>query len=424
MIQSPSLSRASVRPDGHALGPAAFGIALVLLAYASLYPPFQQATNAEYFKLFRLFLETSILAMLAVSLALRAADRYVTVFAALWLYLINWQMSGEVMENVLSYFVKLALLVFLSAALRKQGTVREALARVWIAFWVYCVITGAIGYVLLSADLVAPTTRGEAYLYYSYPLIGNFLMKGDSPRYVGFLTEPIQAGLFFGFNMVTAKALVRSQRGSKWFFRLNLLGGLMTASYAFFLFLVALVALRSKTITRLVANRLSLAAIIVIILASISALLGWLLSVGGALLPYSSVGARIGQYIRAVAFLQEASVSQWVFGSGILPFHLAIGGGASAGILDVLASRGVIIAGVWLYVIHSNAKRVPGLFAYIFLYSLVLDFWHFPLFIIGLSVAAAISIAEAPLASPSKSHGRHDPVARAATLPLLAAQSQ
>lgn len=424
MTESPAPGRTRVRSRGAALAPAALGIALALLAYASLYPPFQHAADAEGAKVFRLIFETAILAMLALSLSLRAADRYVAVFAALALYMVNWQISGEEIENVLSYFVKLAFLIFLSTAVRQQATIREALRRVWVAFWAYCVVAGAVGYVLLSTHLVAPTTHGETYLYYNYPLIGNFLMKGDDPRYTGFLTEPVQAGLFFGFNMVAAKVLVSSQRGRRWFFRLNLLGGLMTASYAFFLFLVALLALRSRTIVRLVTNKGSLVAITVIVIASISALLAWLLSVGGALLPYSSLGVRIGQYVRAVSFLQEASLSQWVFGSGILPFHLAIGGGASAGILDVLASRGLIIAAVWLYVIHSNAGRVQGLFPYICLYSLVLDFWHYPLFIIGLSIAAARAVPEAQRASPSESYARNDGVEPAAAVPRLAAQAQ
>lgn len=379
-------------------------IAVILCLFAALYPPFAYAPTGDDTKVFRLVFEASILFFLAISVWRTRADLYLTVFGMLLLYLANWYASGELIDNVLSYFNKLALLLFLPVVLQRHRNLLLAMADLWVKFWTYSAIAGIIGYVLMFTNFVAPGASylsRSAYEYFNYPLIGNFMLKQGLPRFTGWLTEPVIIALFFGFNILVAAKLVAVRKKRRRFVLLNLIGGLLTLSYAFAGFVVLMGLLRIKPVKRFLTNRITISVLVGVGLMTLYALLAWMLNNSQALLPYSSLGERVGGVIRAIDFISTQSLTQWLLGSGIEPFHFGLQGGTSTGLLVVLGSRGIIIFGIWLYWLRRFAKPVRGLFAYCVFYSLVLDFWHFPLFIFGLSIVYATDWWQRRLPTPS-----------------------
>jgi hypothetical protein len=375
--------------------------AIALMIFVFLYPPFLNTSFTIEHKTVRIFFEGFILVSLAIYVSKRDSDIFPVLLVVLLLYLMNWFFSKENIENVLSYFNKFAFLLLISAVLRRKNDLALLAKNVWITFWVYSSITGAIGYFLLISNLVSPTLivgleEGLGrYDFYNYPLIGNYFIKSSDlfpiPRYTGFLVEPIMAGLFFGFNMIVAKQLIVDTKKCRRFLTLNMMAGMLTMSYAFFIFLVFFFCLRSKMIIRLVSKKVIL--ILVIGFIGLIIMIASIISIHynvDELLPYSSLGQRVHIYALSLEVFREQSLGTLVFGAGIAPFNEAIGGGASAGIIDVLGSRGIILLGIWLCVLYMKARQIPGLFAFVLLYSLVLDYWHFPLFIIGLAIVASL----------------------------------
>lgn len=368
---------------------------IALMAFVAIYPPFLPTPFTEEYKTARLLFEGSILFLLSVYLSKNDAEIFVVLLTVGFLYMMNWFFSAENIENVLSHFNKFAFLLLISSVLRRRNDLALLAKKMWIMFWVYCSIMGVVGYFLMTSNLVSPTVLVGVeeglgrYYYYNYPFIGNFHLR-IIPRYTGFLFEPGMLGFFFGFNMVIAKQLVVDTKKCRLFLGLNMFAGLLTVSYAFFIFLVFFFCLRFRMVARLVSNKLVLMGFIGFFGLIIMAALTSILNNVEDLLPYSSVGDRLLRYVLSIEFLREQSLGALVFGVGLFPFHEAIGRGASAGIIDVLASRGILLLGVWLYVLYMKAKHIPGLFAFILLYSLVFDYWHFPLFMIGLAIAASL----------------------------------
>jgi hypothetical protein len=379
---------------------------IALMIFVFIHPPFFATSSfrTEH-QTTRLLFEGFILFSLSLYLLKGGAEIFVVLFVVFFLYMMNWFFSVEKIENALSYFNKFAFLLLISSVLCRKNNLARVAKNIWITFWVYCSIMGIIGYFLMVSNLVSPTIIvGEEegwghYLYYNYPLIGNFFIKTTDlfsiPRYTGLLSEPVMLGLFFGFNMVVAKQLVADTKKCRHFLRLNMVAGLLTISYVFIIFLAFFLCSRSRIVTRLVFNKpivlgfIVFICLIIIITASTTSIYGNIDELD-ELLPYSSLGVRVQQYVSSIEVINEQSLIALVFGLGIIPFHEAIGGGASAGIIDVLVSRGIILWGIWLYVLYRKAKHIPGLFAFILLYSLVLDYWHFPLFIIGLAIVASL----------------------------------
>lgn len=377
------------------------GVAAIFMVFVFLYPPFLPSVFTMEYKIIRLFLEGILLFCMALNLLRTNPKIHVFLFSILCLYLTNVVLSSEQIENALSYFNKFAFLLLLVALLQSNFRFAHALKKLWIWFWVYCSIIGIVGSLLVLTNLVNLTLYPgfENGAYYYYPFIGNFCFKTTDlfriPRYCGFMTEPILFGFFSGFNMLIAKNLIIDPKQSKKFFYLNLLAGLMTVSYAFMIFLMFFSLLRFRIIHRLVSHKVMIVCCIVLGVISLSIFNGIPENMDG-LLPYSSLSARIQRYLVSIDFLTNASFLTLIFGAGIVSFQDTIQGGASAGIFDVLASRGIILFGIWGYILHKYAKMVPGLFVYIVFYSLVIDYWHFPLFLVGLALITVCAKSRTP----------------------------
>lgn len=371
-------------------------VAAILMIFAFLYPPFLATSFTTEYRTARLFFEGIILLLLALYLLGSGTKIYAFLLSIFCLYMVNVALGVELIQNAWSHFNKLAFLLLLSSVLQRNNRLALALKKIWIKLWACFSIVGVIGYLLVLSNLVNPTILEDYgnYAYYHYPFVGNFFFKSTDlfliPRYSGFLVEPIVLGLFFGFNMIVAKKLIVDWKQGRRFFVLNMIGGLLTASYAFIIFLAVFILLKLKTVNRLVSHK-----VIVIICLGVGFIILWML-LGSLpdninnLLPYSSSGIRVRQHISSINFLTAAPLCTLIFGAGIMPFNEAIGGGASAGIFDVLASRGIILFCIWVTVLYRYARHIPGLFAYILFYSLVLDYWHFPLFILGLAIIASL----------------------------------
>ncbi len=376
---------------------------IALMAFVAIYPPFLATTFETEYKTIRLLFEGFILFSLSVYLSKRDAEVFVILLVVGFLYMMNWGISTEKIENVLSHFNKFVFLLLIISALRRRNDLALLARNIWIVFWGYCSIAGMIGFVLMTTSVVNPTLivgteeGWGRYFYYNYPFIGNFTLRSTDlfyvPRYTGFLFESGMLSFFFGFNMVAAKHLVPDVKKCRLFFRANMIAGLLTVSFAFIIFLALFFILRTRMVARVVSNKaILIAGIIVLLIITISTI-----SIPDntyELLPYSSTDDRLWRYALSIEFLKAQSLGALVFGVGLFPFHEAIGGGASAGLIDVLASRGVILLGVWLYVLYMKSKHVPGLFAFILLYSLAFDYWHFPLFAIGLGIVASLEASE------------------------------
>ena len=381
-------------------------IVTILMVFVMMYPPFLSSFSNAFtrdYKLVRLLLEVTILLSMTLYLLSKGeAKIFIVLLAALFLYSMNVMLSNELIENGLSHFNKLVLLMLIPRVLCRKNDLARLSKKIWITFWVYCAIMGAIGCLLLMSGLFAPTVENygndAGHEYYSYPFIGKFVLKGASdllslPRYSGFLSEPIEMGFFYAFNIIIAKRLIFDAKKCKLFIILNIIGAISTFSYMMVPFVALLLSLRLRILSRLISSKIGLIILVVTSLMIMTVLLGLASGEIDRLFPSSSMGDRILRYILSIDLIKGQSLSALLFGMGSVPFIEAMGMGASAGIIDLLVSRGIIIMSIWLYLIYTKARSIPGLFILILLYSLTWSYWHFPLFIVGLAIVASLDLS-------------------------------
>lgn len=386
--------------------PSLIGVGAIFL-FASLNPPFITPQTSIYLERFRLLLESIILLCLVVSLP-RSGIRYPILTLVLAIYLINYLVSGESLSHVLSHFNKFALLFMLASVLSRRRTLLNIATTVWITIWISIAVLALVGFLLYQSPVrqFGVLYSYSGYEYFSFPIIGNYLFRttefANLPRFAGYFFEPAIVSFFFAFNLLSAPSLIGNKKRRRVFEGLCFLGGLLTFSWIFFLFVGIYAVLRMPISSKV------LKGVTLIALITVGMLLAVMSPLGLSSLPYSSSNERVQRYDRSVQFLSMQTPSKLIFGAGVEPFHQSIGSGASAAFLDLLASRGLLIAAAWLYVLYATARPIAGLILIIALYGLVIDYWHFPLFIIGLAIVVSLrspfSERRSATASPVRSY--------------------
>lgn len=372
--------------------------ALVIVFYVVLYPPFIPGLLDQNAKTIRVFLEGSLLISLAFYLLRIGLRLHLFLATALFIYLLNFFINADSIEKILSHFNKLALLILLPVLFKEVRVLAHFFKKAWVVFWTYNSIAGILGFCLFMSKISMPQILDNqiSYHYYYYDFLGSYLLKTINgvvfPRYTNFFIEPIILGLFFGLNLIIKDKLIKNVKKRNVFFILNLIAGFLTLSYAYAFFVLIFAFLKSSILKNIFTRKY----ITVISLFLIFISIAQLPSVPNSenILPYSSLLERLQQIERSLSFLSFSPISKIFFGSGVMFFQNKINGGASAGFFDFLGAWGVVLLIFWSAVIYQNVKKMPGLFSYLLLYTLVLNYWHFPFFILAISIIKSLETTD------------------------------
>lgn len=373
--------------------------AVVIFLFTFLYPPFITTSLLDSLKIFRLIFEGLILLGLSLYSLKYGVKKHLLVAIVLCIYAINYAINTDGLDKVFSHFGKYALLIFLSSVMLMNKSLTEVIRKIWVGIWYFFSIMSFVGFVLIFFKIATPWTLKEfteTYNYHFLPIIGNYIFKITHgyiiPRYTGYFVEPNMIGFFFGFNMLTAKHLLRDEKESKIFCTLNLIGGGLTFSFSFFIFLCLWSLFHVKKISQFFSNKILLAitVIFIVLLMSWEPFVTYLVNI----LKFSSIEDRLFRFLKSISFINLSSFRNLNFGSGIVFFQDTISSGATSGCLGLLASRGIVILIIWYFTIYLFSRNTRGLFIYIFIYTWALDYLHFPFFILGVSLIGAISMNE------------------------------
>lgn len=360
--------------------------AIILVSFVCMMPPFLGSGSNSL--PIRLALEILVLGGLSMYLlSQRRLNPLVSVILVFALYMMNWIFSAENIRQVLSHFNKLALLLLLSKVLVMNYPLTDFLKRLWVIMWVGFSIMAIVVFLLdVSGLMKMSRLNGYSYIYYHYSYLGSVLFKNIAgvmvPRYTGFLYEPIVFSFFSGFNMVAARWLFINRRRMQYFFVLNMVAGLLTFSFAFYIFVI-LFFVFWKYITRIPSKYVVVGGICFIIISGLVA--------SNVSVPYTSFDNRIDRYSRSIEYIREFNVYDILFGVGIMPFLRGIGSGSASALIDIFVSRGIFLFFAWTYFLHVRNKYIPGLFFFIIFYSLFVNVWNFPLFVVGVAIVTSYS---------------------------------
>ena len=361
--------------------------ALLLITFARMMPPFIGADGNEL--VVRLGLEISVLGGISIYLFVKQRlTPFVYLAIVFALYMMNWILSAEKIQHVLSHFNKFALLLLLSEMLFLSYPLASFLKKIWCVVWVIFSLMAIMVFVTHVSGLFKLINIGGNHNYYYFPYFGYAVMKFLNngfgiPRYVGFLNEPIHFGFFAGFNMIIAQKLFASKKYARYFSGLNMVAGLLTFSYAFYLSM-GMYLLLWRHISKIPSKYIYVGSVLFILFAA---------GLGNELitLPHSSQGDRLKRYHLALVYIQGLNLDAYLYGAGLVPFQHAIGRGSSSALIDVFVSRGIFIFFAWAYLLHNRCKYIPGLLFYIVFYSLFTNLWSYPLFIVGVAIATSYS---------------------------------
>ncbi len=360
----------------------------LLVSFVWMMPPFIDTDMGE--KIVRLAIE--FLVLIGASLYLfvkKSYQPFIFLIIVFVLYMMNWIVSAENIRHVLSHFCQITLLFLLSEVLVLNYGLASFLKNVWIITWTYFSFLAILTFLGKVSGLLVFNYVGDSHThhYYQHLFLGYFLMKEFSigltlPRYVGFLNEPIIYAFFAGFNMVAAKRLFLVRKNSRRFFVLNMIAGMLTFSYSFYLFL-GVFFLFWGYLKRVPSKYIFMGGMLVIV---IFAYMGKYLYMSD-----SSLSVRVGRYYHFVEYIKNFGIENVLFGVGMQRFVLDTNGAGTSALINTLVGKGIFLFLVWAYLLHARSKYIPGLLAFIVYYSLVLDFYVYPLFVVGVAIVTSYS---------------------------------
>lgn len=298
-------------------------------------------------------------------------DLYIFGLLVLFILLIGITISSDI-ESILSagnycliIFFGWSLFRYLSASKARK----LALISFYETFFYIVVIFSFLSLIFLIVvgeyDLFG--FKSETYSQLVTPFGVHFKrVIGDLTVYRSFFyfVEAAHLAIFYAANIIIVAPLLKDRKNK--FVYLNVLGGILSFSITFYVVLFALYAFKKiKSFFSLVIIFLSIVLILILILST-------------DLLSYSSSDDRIERFLIFFILMDQASLTQILFGHGILydtGFDKAFNSGLSLSIFET----GVIGTIVQLLILWILCPSLI-IFVFFMLSALVVDPIHMPIF--------------------------------------------
>ena len=238
-------------------------------------------------------------------------------------------------------------------------------------------LTGVLGF--------RPFPHQLGYPYQFHPLVGNLLQKKILgiwlPRYTGWIDEPGLFALFCGLNLFLARDLFVEKTKARWFAIAAGTAGVLSLSYTFYLYLILYFGfLWTKK------ARIGLGLVLFLIFIFAFPPIAYIAFNPDAL-PNSSAIVRIERLLLVLDEYLSLGLWDMAFGIGILPMKELIEGGATAGIIQVLFSRGLLLFGFLAWLLFQFSKQNYPLLLFFLYFSLTFDFFWYPLFLTSIALS-------------------------------------
>ncbi|OGG96909.1 MAG: hypothetical protein A2527_00070 [Candidatus Lambdaproteobacteria bacterium RIFOXYD2_FULL_50_16] len=368
-----------------------FTLATVLLAgviftYQMLYPPF--VSHVAFPPMVRLLVEALTLVLLLSAYWLNngfgVAPQLLWASFFVGLYGL---FGGDQPEQVFSFFNKMLYFVLLIRVMDRYLNLYLWVRRLWIWLWLSFF---AMSFLAVAAHLFGilsfrafPYPLG--YPYQFHPLVGNLLQKNILgiwlPRYTGWIDEPGLFAFFCGLNLFMARDLFIEAKHARRYALIATLAGILSLSYTFYLYLAlwfGFVWIKKARIG------LGLVAFLIFIFAFPPIVY---IVFNPDALPNSSALVRIDRLVLVLNKYLELNLWEMFFGIGILPMKELIQGGATAGVVQVIFSRGLLLFCFFAWLLYYYSRHNFPLLLFFLYFSLTFDFFWYPLFLTAIALS-------------------------------------
>ena len=349
-----------------------FSITSLIFIPVLFYPPLlfsEQITAAPRIGLF-------ILLIIYLSLATKRfqkKDLFIfTLFVILFssMFTVNFG-NSDGLRTVGNVTLTLLFAYALKRAVEVNDRVKNNLVKAYRSLFIVVPMSSvaSVIYFIMFGEFSLFGIKSEALYNYIYTPFGVMLDRNlfgfNVYRSFFFFTEPVYLALFYAANVFFVAPYIKEKRGL--FFYANVVGGILTFSYLFFIYVALFLVIQNKTLSRNNALR-----VLLIVCLIISTVIFNLFSA-------SSLSVRMYAIDLFVTAMKEANVLQWMFGRGFMAYE-DIGGNFSGGLFSTVYEVGVINLTVVLLFTFVLSNKSRHLFLLFFVAMLVFEPIKLPLF--------------------------------------------
>lgn len=368
-----------------------FFFAALIVTYILMYEPFCFVQFVPSF--LRILIELTILLILLFLWISESRPGFIPTNLLIFPLLVFWLLNADAALDVNStgehqfpgFITKIAVLTFGINALQYRPLLVKYLARAWALLWVLVCIqvmlasagyyAGLIDFPLVDSgvDIVAETYFNRAFGYATFRTFFGLTFA----KFSSYLLEPLFFGLFTGLNILTAHYFLPKHLAKR-FNIINLIGGLLSGSITFLLFFCSLAAY--NFFGKHLSQRNKVIASLFLIITG--ALVSWIILMKLGVGETSSLGDRVLRLTIAINTLMNSTTHSLWFGK--FNYNEIGDPAASNGLLSLLLQKGLLLFFPILLLFYKYAKSNILVLAYLFYYSLAVEYFWWPAFIIYL----------------------------------------
>ncbi len=364
--------------------------AITVFIYAILYPPFISIVFVpDNIRIAFEFFTLLFLLFVYIKYRFFSIPKLLIIFIIITLLTYLLVINDPI--NLLSSLNKIIFIILLIKVLQEKASLTEYFRIFWIVLWSALSLAAILCFISFHLNLLKFHELEHVisyYYYYSHPILGNIRPKDyemfQLGRVAGYMFEHGQLAFFFGFNVIASKYLIDDPLQCKMFMIINLLAGMVTFSFTFYI-LLPITLLYAMYIYKKWRNDLLISTIYMMMVLSIIFFLFW----GVGLEDYSSLADREARFNIGLSMLLNNNIKTMLFGNGIA-FTLEEGGlSISSGLFNILVSRGLLCLIYIMYLTYQYTKYNIPLLIYILLYNMAFEFYWAPIFWLGVATAFA-----------------------------------
>jgi len=353
----------------------------LLFSYILFYPPFRSSDTPALIP-FRLTIETLVLIYLLIKTQLVSPGRIqVNLLLAILLILLFGMFGPEHIRNVFSLLNKFLFFFLLLKVLQNDYKLLYLIRKVWILFWQVICYSSIIAIFTYTTGLLPFYEHNyfDAYTYYHFPLLGSISYRGSFPRYVGYMYEHGFLAFYFSINYLLSNLIYDKKPGYNWFKSINLIGGLLTLSFSFYLFYLFY-------LFQVFLNKIKLRWAFLFFLPIIINYAIYFFNNPEALIGTSLID-RVWRVEGAINILSKMNLLEIIFGMGTFESRIALGGGLGVGVFSMFLGRGILLSIFYLFLMIKYTKHNIPFCIFILYYSLIFgEIFFYPITLLIVTV--------------------------------------
>ena len=348
----------------------------LILFYVFIYPPFRISSIPAFIPL-RITIETLVLIYLLTKTQL--VDRgkiQVNLLLAVLIVLLFGIFSPENIRNVLSFLNKVMFFFLLIKVFQDNYKLMVSIRSMWIYIWYFISFSAIIGTIGILTGLIPSYFYQfyDSYTYYYNPLIGSIKYKGFFsyifPQFVGWVFEPGQLAYYFSLNVILSNIIYNKKARYNWFGLVNMIGGLLTFSFSFYLFF-------SLYFIFYVLKKIKMKWLFYFFIIPLILYYAIYFYQNPEKLLYTSMTDRVWRIVGGLNTLSKMNLMEIIFGMGTFQSRAAMGGGFAVAVFEILLGRGLLVLFLYLYILIKYNKYNFLLFGFVLYYSLIFGYMFF-----------------------------------------------